>query len=480
MRIAVVGAGSNCLYLLNIIDQYEFQMVSPVVVAVADIDDKAVALVKAREKGLFVTHDYNDFFKMDNIDLIVEMTGNQDIYQDILSKKNCRIGAIDHTTARLFWEVDHAARMHSNTHKTLTETQAIYNIMINELIHEYVIVIGLDHKILDINEAFLKKLGGLTKVDVMGRYCYEITHHHPIPCSGDDHPCPLAEVRKTGQASKATHIHLDQDENKHYVSISCYPLVEKGQLKGVIEVSKDITSEIEFEKKMMQQEKLVSIGRLSAGVAHEINNPLTTILTSSMLLQEDLEEEADMYKELNIISNEALRCRKIVKSLLDFARQSKSVIKLGDLNVVIKESMVLTRKQAKFKDIILGYSLSENLPKLKMDRDKIQQTIINLTLNAIEATPSGGEIRLSSKYRNDKKVVEIEVSDTGEGIEPENMNKIFDPFFTTKKSGTGLGLSITHGIIEQHGGTIHVESTRGQGTTFRITLPLTWENNHEH
>jgi len=115
-----------------------------------------------------------------------------------------------------------------------------------------------------------------------------------------------------------------------------------------------------------------------------------------------------------------------------------------------------------------------------MDRDKIQQTIINLTLNAIEATPSGGEIRLSSKYRNDKKVVEIEVSDTGEGIEPENMNKIFDPFFTTKKSGTGLGLSITHGIIEQHGGTIHVESTRGQGTTFRITLPLTWENNHEH
>jgi len=230
----------------------------------------------------------------------------------------------------------------------------------------------------------------------------------------------------------------------------------------------------------MQQEKLVSIGRLSAGVAHEINNPLTTILTSSMLLQEDLEEEADMYKELDIISNEALRCRKIVKSLLDFARQSKSVIKLGDLNVVIKESMVLTRKQAKFKDIILGYSLSENLPKLKMDRDKIQQTIINLTLNAIEATPSGGEIRLSSKYRNDKKVVEIEVSDTGEGIEPENMNKIFDPFFTTKKSGTGLGLSITHGIIEQHGGTIHVESTRGQGTTFRITLPLTWENNHEH
>jgi len=217
---------------------------------------------------------------------------------------------------------------------------------------------------------------------------------------------------------------------------------------------------------MMQQEKLVSIGRLSAGVAHEINNPLTTILTSSMLLQEDLEEEADMYKELDIISNEALRCRKIVKSLLDFARQSKSVIKLGDLNVVIKESMVLTRKQAKFKDIILGYSLSENLPKLKMDRDKIQQTIINLTLNAIEATPSGGEIRLSSKYRNDKKVVEIEVSDTGEGIEPENMNKIFDPFFTTKKAAPALAFRSPMELLSSTAGPYMSKALEGREPPF--------------
>jgi len=478
MRIAIVGAGNKCLYLMNVIDKYKFQVISPVVVAVADINDTAPGLVKAREKNLFVTNDYNDFFKLENIDLIVELTGNLDIYNDILSKKNNSTRAIAHTTALLFWEIDSAALKHSKTNQELTEAQALYTVLINGPIHEDVVVMDLDHKILDINDTFLKKLG-LTRDETIGQCCYEIAHRQSEPCSGDEHPCPLAEVIETGQPSQATHIHLDQNGNKHHVSISCYPLVERGELKGVIEVSKDITKEIKFEKKMMQQEKLVSIGRLSAGVAHEINNPLTTILTSSMLIQEDLEEGTQIYNELAIISNEALRCRKIVKSLLDFARQSKSFKKMDDLNEVIKESLVLTRKQAKFKDIDLATRLAPHLPKLTIDRDKIQQTIINLTLNAIEATPSGGKIRLFSHYLEKKNTIEIVVNDTGEGILPENLYKIFDPFFTTKKNGTGLGLAITHGIIEQHGGTIVAQSTPGRGTSFHITFPLTQGNDND-
>ena len=479
MRIAIVGAGKKCFYLMDVIEKHEFQIVSPVVVAVADIDDDAPALVKAREKNIFVTNDYNEFFKMDNIDLIVELTGNLDIYNRILSKKTNRVRAIAHTTAMLFWEINLAARMYYKANRKLTETQLLYDVMINRLINEHVIVIGLDHKILDINETFLKNLG-LTKDDVIGHYCYEITHRQSVPCSGKEHPCPLADVKKTGQPSKATHIHIDQNGNKQYLSISCYPLVEKDKLKGVIELSKDITREIEIEKNMMQQEKLVSIGRLSAGVAHEINNPLTTILTSSMLIQEDLEEGTQMHEELTIISNEALRCRKIVKSLLDFARQSKSFKKPDDLNNVIKESLILTRKQAKFKDVSLSASLAEKLPLVAIDKDKIQQTIINLTLNAVEATPPGGKIQLSSQYLEEKKTVEIRISDTGEGIHVENLDKIFEPFFTTKKNGTGLGLAITHGIIEQHDGTIQVKSTIGKGTEFYIQFPLTRDNDHDN
>ncbi len=463
---------------MDVIDKYKFQVVAPVVVAVADIDDSAPGLERARKKKLFVTHDYRDFFKLDNIDLIVELTGNLDVYNAILAGKSNKVRAIAHTTAWLFWEIDHAARMYSRTDQELAQTRALYNVMLNGLMHEDVIVIDLDHKILDINETFLKNLG-LTRNEVVGRYCYEVAHRQSAPCSGNDHPCPLAEVKKTGKPSRTTHIHLDQNGNRYYVSISCYPLAEKGKLKGVVEVSKDITQEIEFEKNMMQQEKLVSIGRLSAGVAHEINNPLTTILTSAMLIQEDLEEGSEMHQELTIISNEALRCRKIVKSLLDFARQSQPLKKPDNLNDVIRESLVLTRKQANFKDVSLGAELADQLPSIAIDRDQIQQTIINLTLNAIEATSPGQKIQIASRYLKDKRAVEIRISDTGEGILPENLDKIFDPFFTTKKNGTGLGLAITHGIIEQHGGTIEVKSTPGQGTQFFITLPVTNGNRHD-
>ncbi len=471
MRIAVVGAGNNCLYLMELIEKYEFQLLTPVIVAVADIDNNAPGLVKARDRGIFVSNDYNDFFKLDNIDFIVELTGNMDIYNDILSKKSSHVQSMSHITARLFWEIDSAARRYSRTSRKLIETRALYDVMMNGLIHEYVTVIGIDHKILDINETFLKKLG-IDRKEAVGRYCHEITHNQPEPCSGKDRVCPLAEVKRTGKSSKATHIHVDHNGKTHYVSISCYPIAENGELKGVVEVSKDITNEIEFQKNMMQQEKLVSIGRLSAGVAHEINNPLTTILTSSMLIQEDLEKGTEIYNELSIISNEALRCRKIVKSLLDFARQSKSSKNQNDLNEVIKESLILTRKQARFKNIDLSADLTENLPSIAIDKDKIQQTIINLTLNAIEATPSGGKIQIFSRFSGDKNALQFIVKDNGEGIDSNDLNKIFDPFFTTKKYGTGLGLAITHGIIEQHNGKIDVKSEPGIGTSFFITLPL--------
>ncbi len=475
MRIAVVGAGNNCLYLMELIEKYDFQLISPVVVAVADINSNAPGFVKARKKGIFVSNDYNDFFKLDDIDLILELTGNLDIYEDILAKKSPRVRSMSHITARLFWEIDSAARIYSKTNRTLIETRALYDVMMNGLIHEYVIVIGIDHKILDINETFLKRLG-IRRKDAIGHYCHEITHGQSEPCLGKDRICPLAEVEKTGKSATATHIHADHKGKKHYVSISCYPIAEDGELKGVVEVSKDITNEIEFQKNMMQQEKLVSIGRLSAGVAHEINNPLTTILTSSMLIQEDLDEGTELYDELSIISNEALRCRKIVKSLLDFARQTKSSKTQNDLNDIIEESLILTKKQAKFKNIDLSAELMENLPQISIDKDKIQQTIINLTLNAIESTPSGGKIQIFSKFSKDESALEFIVKDNGEGIKNNNLDKIFDPFFTTKKHGTGLGLAITHGIIEQHNGTIHVKSEPDKGTAFHITLPL----NHGH
>ncbi len=167
----------------------------------------------------------------------------------------------------------------------------------------------------------LNKLG-LQREEVIGRYCYEITHRQDLPCSGENHPCPLIETMKTQKPSQTTHIHLDKNNKKIYYSIGTYPFIENNEIIGAIEISRDITKDINMQKTMMQQEKLASVGRLSAGVAHEINNPLTTILTTAMLIQEEMDPEDPNYLELETITKETLRCRKIVASLLDFARQS--------------------------------------------------------------------------------------------------------------------------------------------------------------
>jgi len=156
--------------------------------------------------------------------------------------------------------------------------------MINELIQEDVLVIGHDYRIIDVNNTVLNKMG-LKKEEVIGQYCYEITHRQSFPCTGEKHPCPLTRTMETIEPSQTTHIHLDKDDNEIYCSISTYPLIEEGDIVGVVEISRDISDEINIQKTMMQQEKLASVGRLSAGVAHEINNPLTTILTTAMHLQ---------------------------------------------------------------------------------------------------------------------------------------------------------------------------------------------------
>ncbi|MGD8383538.1 MAG: ATP-binding protein [Syntrophobacterales bacterium] len=479
MNIAVVGGGKRCRILMDSIEKHTFRELSPRVVAVADPKDDAPGLVKARENGLFITADYNDLLDRDDIDLIVELTGKQDVYDDILLKKKETVRAINHKTATLFWEFTLSSRIEQKARRKLQETRTIYNVLINELIQEDVIVMASNHRILDINQTLANKLG-MQRKDAIGRFCYEIWHHKSAPCSGEEHPCPLMKTVETGKPYQVTHVHLDKGKKELFYSISCYPLLDNGEVVGAIEIARDITKDISIQKGMMQYDKMASIGRLAAGVAHEINNPLTTILTSAMLIQEDTEPEDPNYQELQIIADEALRCRKIVSSLLDFARQSEPVKAKSNLNKIVTESVVLTRKQAAFNDVAVEENLATDLPHINMDKDQIEQALINLILNAIEATDPGGKVTVSSSFVPEAESVELTVSDSGKGISEEDMGKIFDPFFTTRESGTGLGLAITHGIIEQHGGMIEVDSKVGSGARFTIRFPLNRGDNDAH
>ena len=471
MNIAVVGGGIRCAELLHIAEQHEFEEIHPNIVAVADIEESAPGFVLAKKKGLYVTKDYKDFFVRDDIDLIIELTDNMDIYNDILAQKNKDVRAISSQTAKLFWEIARVSTKQKKTSQELHEAQTMYKTMINELIQEDVLVIGHDYRIIDVNNTVLNRLG-LSREQVIGQYCFQITHRQNYPCTGTNHPCPLIETMETIEPSQTTHVHLDKNNKEIYFSIATYPLIEDRDIIGVIEISRDITKEINTQKAMMQNEKLASVGRLSAGVAHEINNPLTTILTTAMLLQEDIEPADPIYPELETISKETLRCRKIVTSLLDFARQSQPNKKLNDLNDIVRESVLLTKKQAAFKDVTVEQHLVSDLPQAHVDKGQIQQTLINLILNAAESTDAGGVIRVSTSLDDRRREILITISDTGEGIPDDMIDKIFDPFFTTKADGNGLGLAITHGIVEQHGGTIDVQSKVGEGTIFTIRLPM--------
>ncbi len=228
----------------------------------------------------------------------------------------------------------------------------------------------------------------------------------------------------------------------------------------------------EMQDYLIQSEKLASLGKMAAGVAHEINNPLTSILISTHLMLEKLDRKDEFYENLSLIADETSRCTQIVKGLLEFARQSPPQKAFTDINALIDRTTQLLENQASFQNIRIVKDLDRALPPIKLDRGKIQQVFWNLMVNACEAMPKGGQLLIQDKLSTDKKYVEVRFVDNGVGIPKEHIHRLFDPFFTTKSSGTGLGLAVSYGIIEQHQGRIEVRSEPGQGTVFTLSFPV--------
>lgn len=227
-------------------------------------------------------------------------------------------------------------------------------------------------------------------------------------------------------------------------------------------------------QKIMESERLALIGQLAAGVAHEINNPLEGIITYSHLLLERMPEPGRHRESAQKIVTQANRCRDIIRGLLDFARQRKPDKRLSDVNAVLQECVSLVSNQALFHNIEIVKDLAGNLPRALMDPSQIQQVFMNLIMNAVEAMNGAGRLTLRTRFDPGAKRVEAEVTDTGHGIRPEDKARVFDPFFTTKEigHGTGLGLAISYGIVQEHNGTISVESEPGRGARFTVRLPV--------
>ena len=259
-------------------------------------------------------------------------------------------------------------------------------------------------------------------------------------------------------------------------------LIYDGEGKEVASVGifTDLRPRIKMERKLqnthlqlVSSEKMASLGKLAAGIAHEINNPLGGILIYSSLMMEDLPEGDSKRGDLARIVQEASRCKDIVKSLLEFARQTEPKMEPADINRAITDGLFFLENQALFHNVKIIKNLDPFLPFVRGNAGQLKQVLINIIVNAAEAMHGNGTLTITSSTSSDRKWVTLEFTDTGEGIQEENLTRIFDPFFTTKDvgKGTGLGLSTSYGIIESHGGKIRVRSKVGEGTTFTIELP---------
>jgi two-component system NtrC family sensor kinase len=226
-------------------------------------------------------------------------------------------------------------------------------------------------------------------------------------------------------------------------------------------------------RKMTESKKLATLGQLAAGIAHEINNPLGGIVMYGHMLREDLKQPENK-ENVERICKEAERCKKIVKGLLDFARQTKPERTESNINLVLNEVMALLEQQAIFHNIDIIKEHKPGLPLVDVDVAQMQEVFMNLILNAAQSMEGKGTLTTLTRLSDDRNSVEIEIRDTGPGIPPENIDKIFEPFFTTKEvgRGTGLGLAIAYGIVERHHGRIWAESKLGEGTSFFVRIPI--------
>jgi len=247
--------------------------------------------------------------------------------------------------------------------------------------------------------------------------------------------------------------------------------------KNLEEKVEQRTQEIKkIQSQLVHSEKLASLGELVAGIAHEINNPLTGILVFASLLSSDSKLDPSLKGDLDLIVKETQRCARIVKGLLDFSRESMPQKKPSSLNAIMDATLTLICNQACFHDINVIKEYNPDIPEMHMDPNQIEQVFINLLLNACHAIGGPGEIRIRTGLDQEREEAYVVITDNGCGIPEDNLSKIFDPFFSTKENkGTGLGLSVSYGIIEGHGGSIDVQSTVGVGTTFTCWLPLDHE-----
>ena len=501
INIALVGGGELCKELLEKTTfGHPKEGVSAPIVAVADPDAKSPGMQLAKASGLLTFEDYHELYNpKHHIHLIIILTPDPKVFYDLLATRPTRIRLLSYHVFNLFLGAINREERKLREQKTAMET------IVNGL-QDFILVISPQMEILDANEPFLKKLG-YSREELIGKTCFNIFHKYTQPCfEVEKTACPLLEVIEHKRPARHIESHIRKDGTIRYYEVNIYPIWGKdGKISKYIHISHDITQrkkeeeEItrrleqmveertmelkETHQKLLHQDKMASLGKLSASVVHEINNPIAGILNlvllvKRMLREGDTQEDgiAKMEQYLTLMETETQRISRIVSNLLAFSRQTKMKLNQVDFNRLIEKTLFIHSNLLKLNHIKVEKNFDNNLPNIIGSEDRLQQVVLNFISNAAEAMEGykHGLLKIKTHHslRNNHIIVCFE--DTGIGIPEKNKNRLFEPFFTTKKEGkgVGLGLSVAYGIVQEHGGTIEVESKEGEGTRFNLVFPL--------
>ena len=363
----------------------------------------------------------------------------------------------------------------------LRRRNAFFNDLINSSV-DGIISADMTGKVILFNDAALKLLGykdqqSLENLHVTGLYrddlAYEIIsrmrsnefggkgkllHHEINVRHKDGHDIP---VRFSGG--------IIYDKDKEIATFGIFT-----DLRAILKIEEDLE---QTHNMLMQSEKMAGLGRLAAGVAHEINNPMSGIMLYANLIMEEIGDNHQVSEDLQTIIHEAERCKVIVADLLEFSHQTSYEMEPVDLNEVIQKTLGILKNQPLYHNISVQLNLGDGLPSVLGNTIRLNQVIMNLLVNAAQAMEGSGEIVITSRTRANNDVNEVIIRDTGPGIEEDLLEKIFEPFFTTKTTGegTGLGLSVSYAIVKEHKGTIRATSSAGEGTTFTLRFPAVVE-----
>ncbi len=605
MKTVFVGGGHGCRAVLEMVVQNRLAVLSPQVLGVVDLNSEAPGMVFAREQGWPTFTKMEEALNQENLELVVEVTGIDEVLEEVSRLVGGRARIMDHQMARVFWDLDEMAQNLRQELEIKTELEAELREDRRSLqglldsLPDSVMVLDENGRVERVNQRF-EEITGLKSFSVMGRKCKDLCEATGS-CQIEGEICPKDRVYETGRPitvvqRKSCIIGLDTDRECYYQTIANPIRSKDGQLNIVItsrevteqirlareteelarradqilntvhgiititdlsgnllfmnpsaeaffgisaqkasgrnidsllpedsakivrqndqtivregghlsheevlvingseqiliterillfdykndpiaicRVSRNVTEPRRLQRELLESEKHAAVGKLAAGVAHELNNPLTGILSFSEDLLEELPETSEAREDIRVIMREALRCRQIVRDLLDFSRQGKTHRKIIPIESVINRAIKFVGKQAAFHNIQFEVRLSDPSLFIYADQNQLQQVLLNLIINARDAMDGKGTITISGEQFRDRGDIHIAVIDHGCGIKTENMKHIFEPFFSTKGDrGNGLGLAAVRNIIQEHGGAVTVESQFGSGSTFNIYLP---------